>query len=125
MTPKNEVTSAFSRDEVAGLVTESRREGLIDDEEQELLSGALFFDERDARSVLLSDDRLVTLPAGGSPDDVEALAARTGYSRFPVRDAAGRLTGYAHLKDALAFEGGSGRVPWGRVHPPARAGPGR
>lgn len=102
--PKDEVSSAFTRDEVAGFVTESRREGLLDHHEGDLLAGALGFEERDARSVLLPDDELETVTADVTPHELEQAAARTGYSRFPVRDAAGQLTGYLHLKDALEFE---------------------
>ncbi|HEY8582732.1 MAG TPA: CNNM domain-containing protein, partial [Capillimicrobium sp.] len=37
--PRDEVASAFTRDEVAGFVEESRREGLLDADEQRLLGG--------------------------------------------------------------------------------------
>jgi CBS domain containing-hemolysin-like protein len=101
--PKDEVTSAFTRDEVAGLVDESRREGLIDHHERRLLVGALKFEERDARSVLLPAETLETVSPDVTPDELERVAARTGFSRFPVsRD--GRLVGYLHLKDVLEFE---------------------
>ena len=101
--PKDEVTSTFTRDEVAGLVEESRREGLIDHDEGRLLVGALKFEERDARSVLLPVDTLATVEHDLTPHQLEQVAARTGFSRFPVcRD--GRLIGYLHLKDVLEFE---------------------
>jgi CBS domain containing-hemolysin-like protein len=99
--PKDEVASVFTRDEVAGLVDESRREGLLDPDEHELVSGALAFDERTARDVLLTQDRLITVPPEITPREVEQLAARTGYTRFPVHDYGGRLIGYLHLKDVL------------------------
>jgi CBS domain containing-hemolysin-like protein len=102
--PKTEVTSAFTRDEVAGLVSQSRREGLLDTEEHELVSGALVFDERDARGVVLTHDRVVAVPLGSTAIDIEALAARTGYSRFPVRDVDGSFVGYLHLKDVLEVD---------------------
>jgi len=103
VTPKDEVTSAFTRDEVASLVEESRREGMLDIEEERLLVGALTFEERDARTVLLPRDELVTVAPNVTPHEVEEVAARTGYSRFPVaRD--GDLIGYLHLKDALEVE---------------------
>jgi magnesium and cobalt exporter, CNNM family len=98
--PRDEVASAFTRDEVAGFVEESQREGLLDPSEKRLLLGALQFEERDARCVLLAPERLVTVAPDVTPEEVEATAARTGYSRFPVRD----LTGYVHLKDAIARE---------------------
>ena len=101
---RDEVASAFTRDEVAGLVAESRREGLLEPHEERLLVGALKFAERDARSVLLSTDRLETLPVTVTPAEVEQAAARTGFSRFPVRGEDGSLIGYLHLKDALEIK---------------------
>ncbi|HZK15794.1 MAG TPA: hemolysin family protein [Solirubrobacterales bacterium] len=100
---QDEVTSAFTRDEVAGLVEESRREGLIDPMERRLLVGALTFEERTVRSVLLGLDELETVTTSVTPAEVEERAARTGFSRFPVRDN-GDLIGYLHLKDALEFK---------------------
>ncbi len=101
--PKNEVASAFTRDEVAGLVEESRREGFLDSHESRLLAGALEFDERDASSVLLKLDAIEMVPVTVTPAEVEKVAASTGFSRFPVsRD--GEMIGYLHLKDALEFK---------------------
>lgn len=109
--PKDEVTSAFTRDEVAGLVDESRREGLIEPTQEHLLLGALQFEERDVRSVLLPADRLETVTFDVTPEQVEHCAARTGYSRFPVCDDTGALAGYLHLKDALEVEDRHRRRP--------------
>ena len=101
--PQDEVTSAFTRDEVAGLVGESRRGGHLDSREERLLIGALEFEERDARSVLLPLAEVETVATDVTPAQVEATAARTGYSRFPVAER-GQLVGYLHLKDALEIE---------------------
>ncbi|MDO8213802.1 hemolysin family protein [Conexibacter sp. CPCC 206217] len=98
---RDEVTSAFTRDEVAGLVEESRREGLLDPSEGHVLVEALKFAERDARSVLLPNDTLVTVPNTITPAELEDVAASTGFSRFPVTDSDGDYIGYLHLKDAL------------------------
>ncbi|MEX0620550.1 MAG: hemolysin family protein [Solirubrobacterales bacterium] len=101
--PRNEVASAFTRDEVAGLVEESRREGFLDSHESSLLEGALGFAERTAKSVLIPLETIETVPVTVTPAEVEAVAARTGFSRFPV-SREGRLVGYLHLKDALEFK---------------------
>ncbi|UJA19470.1 HlyC/CorC family transporter [Thermoleophilia bacterium SCSIO 60948] len=102
--PKEEVTSSFTRDEVSDLVSESHREGLLDDHEGGLLAGALSFTERDASAVLLPLDDLETLPLSVTPAEVEEVAARTGFSRFPIVRDSGEMAGYLHLKDALEFE---------------------
>ena len=103
VTPKDEVASTFTRDEVAGLVEESRREGLLDRDEERLLVGALTFEERDASAVMIPRAELVSVPPSVTPAQVEAITARTGYSRLPIEED-GRLVGYLHLKDALEIE---------------------
>lgn len=99
--PPGEISSTFNRDEVAGFVQESGRVGLLSKDEEQLLAGALRFDERTVQSVLLPQDKLITVPPKITPTEAEQLAANTGYSRFPVQNAKGELTGYIHLKDVL------------------------
>ncbi|HEX6248426.1 MAG TPA: hemolysin family protein [Nocardioidaceae bacterium] len=99
--PKDEVTSAFTREEVAALVDESRGEGLLPQSEYDRLSGALGFTERDVTSVLMVTGELTTVPRGATVAEVERVCATTGFSRFPVADDAGELMGYLHIKDVL------------------------
>ncbi len=98
---KTEVASTFSHDEVAGLVEESRREGLLDEHEYGLVSGALEFSGGTIDQVLLPTDGLITIKPSATPADIEQACAKTGFSRFPVVDAAGDTTGYLHIKDVL------------------------
>src|SRR5690606_34137544 len=62
--PKDEVTSTFTREEVAALVEESRGEGLLADEEYDRLAGALGFTEQRMDSVLLPLASMSMLPRG-------------------------------------------------------------
>ena len=101
--PKDEVNSTFTVEQVQIMVAESRREGLIEDR-GDVLSGALEFSDHVARDVMVPVDELVTIKAGATPSDVERLVTRTGFSRFPVRQQDGDLTGYLHLKDVLYAE---------------------
>lgn len=102
--PQREVASTFTRDEVAGFVKESRREGLLSEDEEHLLSGALRFDERTVQSALLPLGKLVLASSKVTPAEVERLAATTGFSRFPVSDGKTGLLGYIHLKDILPID---------------------
>ncbi len=101
--PQREVASAFTRDEVAGFVKESRREGLLNEDEEHLLAGALRFDERTVQAVLLPIEKLVTVSPKTTPEEVEQLAATTGFSRFPILGKKQTLAGYIHLKDILGI----------------------
>jgi CBS domain containing-hemolysin-like protein len=100
--PKDELTSAFTREEVAALVEESRGEGLLEADEYDRLAGALGFTEKTVASVLMPTDTLTVVRRGSTAAEVEALCAATGFSRFPVAGADdGDLVGYLHIKDVL------------------------
>jgi CBS domain containing-hemolysin-like protein len=103
--PKDEVNSTFTHDEVAGLVEQSRAEGLLDEDEYDLVTGALDFHDGTVQRVLLPSEGLVTIGRDATPVDVERACTETGFSRFPVVDApladGGSLTGYLHIKDVL------------------------
>lgn len=99
--PRQEIASSFSRDEVAGFVKESHREGLLSEEEEQLLSGTLDFEGQTVKSVILPIGNVVSTSVQPSAKEVEELAARTGFSRFPVVDGNKELRGYIHLKDLL------------------------
>ena len=98
---RDEVASTFTHDQVAGLIDESRREGLLDADLHDLLAGALHFSERTVDAVLLPLDTLVTVSGAVTPAQVEALCSETRFSRFPVRSDSGSLVGYLHIMDAL------------------------
>jgi len=99
--PKDELTSAFTAEEVQHIVAESRREGLIQADQHGLVGAALEFSDKDAIDVAVPLAQLVTLPLTATPEDVERLVAKRGFSRYPLVDRAGALTGYLHLKDVL------------------------
>ena len=101
VTLMNEVSSTYTREEVAALVEESRGEGLLEADEYDRLAGALGFSEKTVASVLMPSDTLTVLHRGCTPADVEAMCAATGFSRFPVSTEDGDLLGYLHIKDVL------------------------
>ncbi len=99
--PKDEITSAFTAEEVEHILAESHREGLIEEEQHGLVGAALEFSDKDAVDVAVPLAELVTLPLTATPDDVERLVAKRGFSRYPLVDRTGALAGYLHLKDVL------------------------
>jgi CBS domain containing-hemolysin-like protein len=99
--PKDEITSAFTVEEVEHILAESRHEGLIEEGQHGLVGAALEFSDKDAVDVAVPLSDLVTLPLTATPDDVERLVAKRGFSRYPLLDRSGELSGYLHLKDVL------------------------
>jgi magnesium and cobalt exporter, CNNM family len=99
--PKDEITSAFTVEEVEHILAESHHQGLIEEGQHGLVGAALEFSDKDAVDVAVALSDLVTLPLTATPDDVERLVAKRGFSRYPLLDKDGRLAGYLHLKDVL------------------------
>ena len=117
VTPADEVESAFTREQVAGMIGESRREGLLDEEEVELLEGALDLASTTAADIAVPTADLRTLELGATAADVHAVAVESGFSRYPLLDSAGVPVSYVHVKDVLPIKG----QPLGGRPVPARA----
>lgn len=102
--PKDEANSTFTLEEVAGIVEQSTREGVLADRTG-TLSAAFEFTARKVVDVEVSIDQAVMLPAGGTPAQIRSAVAEHGYSRYIVADAAGEPIGYLHLKDVMDLAG--------------------
>ncbi|MGH8878453.1 MAG: hemolysin family protein [Stackebrandtia sp.] len=103
--------TVYTATEFAGLVTESRTEGLLGAGEHARMAGALALSQRVASDVLKPWKRVVSVPDDVSPASLELLATRTGLSRFPViarRDR--RVAGFVHIKDNLTARGEARRA---------------
>lgn len=104
--PKTELENTVSMVELAEMIAESRSEGLLDPEEHLRLSRALQIRTRVVGDVAIPVGAIVSVPAsapgtGPAVEAIEHALARTGYSRFPVVDAAGSYIGFVHIKDML------------------------
>jgi CBS domain containing-hemolysin-like protein len=99
--PRDELETSFTPGELADLIAESGREGLLDDHESRRLSRTLSSAEASVGDVLVPSEELVALPVNPTVDDVARSVADTGFSRFPVRATDGNFSGYLHVKDIL------------------------
>lgn len=113
--PKDEVTSSFTLEEVQSIVQESTRHGLVDDDAG-LITGALEFSEHTAADVMVPLDKLVMMKSNTTPVEFEKAVSRTGFSRFPMLDDDGMLSGYLHIKDVLSIPDAAYRQPIAESH---------
>ncbi len=98
--PRDEAASTFTLDEVATIVEQSRREGVLDDSAGTVTAVVEFTDKK-AKDVAVPLAELVTLPTVTTPAQIERAVAEHGFSRYVIVDPAGNPVGYVHLKDVL------------------------
>jgi CBS domain containing-hemolysin-like protein len=110
VTPKNEANSVFTLDEVATIVAQSTREGVLTDAGG-TLTGAFEFTSKKVKDVAIPMSGLVTLPEDAAPADLEKAVAQRGFSRYILLNDAGEPTGYLHLKDVIDLDESEFREP--------------
>ncbi len=100
----DELDTAYSTRELAGMIAESRSEGLLDAQEHRRLNQALTTAGRTVAEVLIPLGKVRTLqptPAGVTLGALEQAVGETGFSRYPIREPDDSLAGYLHVKDVL------------------------
>jgi CBS domain containing-hemolysin-like protein len=108
--PKAEATSAYTLDEVATIVAESTKTGMLSDHSG-ALSAAFDFTTKTVADVTISLENLVTLPEDATPRDVQQAVTQRGFSRYVLVNETGDPTGYVHIKDVLDADDGEGDYP--------------
>ncbi|GAB2579913.1 membrane protein [Paractinoplanes abujensis] len=98
------VKTVFTAEELAGMVTQARSEGLLGTEQYARIRAALELHGRTAADTLRPWSSVTTIADDVSPATVEAVATRTGRSRFPVvQRETRRVLGFVHVKDILGY----------------------
>jgi magnesium and cobalt exporter, CNNM family len=106
------VKTVFTAEELAGMVTQARSEGLLGSEQYARIHAALGLNDRTAADTLRPWSGVSTVAEDVSPATIEALATRTGRSRFPVvQRETRRVLGFVHVKDILGYAAGQRRLP--------------
>ncbi|RZS43220.1 CBS domain containing-hemolysin-like protein [Herbihabitans rhizosphaerae] len=109
--PRDELETAYTSGELAELLSESRREGLIEPAEHRRLAQTLSSVEHTVADVLVPLGEVRTVPGEPTVEDIASAVTDTGFSRFPVRTDEGRITGYVHVKDVLDLSGADPATP--------------
>lgn len=101
--PKNEANSAFTVDEVANIVAQSTKEGVLTDNIG-ALNAAFEFSVKKVKDIAVGLPDLVSLSEAATPSEVERAVTQSGFSRYVLVSDDGEPTGYLHLKDVLDLE---------------------
>ncbi|MDN5790624.1 MAG: hemolysin family protein [Micrococcales bacterium] len=110
VTPQPELAQAHGPRELQLLLRSSHEHGLIAEPEHRVLAGAINLDTLPLTAVMVPLDRVVTIAAGASAADAEALCRATGRSRLVVTDGT-KAIGMVHIRDILRVSG-TAAVSW-------------
>jgi putative hemolysin len=94
--------NVVTEEEVKALIAEGASAGVFHRAEQEMIEGVLRIGDRTVRSIMVPRPAVDWLDADDPPEELFALIAATGHSRYPVaRGDIEEVIGVAHTKDLL------------------------
>ncbi|TXK35039.1 hemolysin family protein [Nonomuraea sp. C10] len=102
--PRNELATTRTPRQLAMLVGESGRMGLLDREEHDLLTRALRFEAEGIERLMVPIGQAVTVPPRAGTAEIRRVAAGSGHLRLLVSDG-GEVAGVLHARDALLEPG--------------------
>ncbi|MDP2471529.1 MAG: hemolysin family protein [Candidatus Palauibacterales bacterium] len=90
--------------EIEALLRHSRAEGVVEEDEEEMIHGVFELTRTVAREVMTPRPDIVAFPESASLDEVLDKAEESGFSRFPVyRESIDDVTGVVLIKDLLRW----------------------
>ena len=91
---------AITEEELFTLVTEAEQEGIIDEDDKELLHNALEFYDQKIKDILIPRMDVTGIPKDATPDEIAEKFKDTGFSRLPVyEESLDRILGILHMRD--------------------------
>ncbi len=82
--PASSTHRLYSPEELELVVTESHKEGLLSDDERQIIERIFDLDERRVGQVMTPRPRIAAIPLETSEDELRELVANSPHSRFPV-----------------------------------------
>ncbi|HEY0410518.1 MAG TPA: hemolysin family protein, partial [Candidatus Dormibacteraeota bacterium] len=100
---QGEVPGPFvTEEELKMLLAVSEREGVVEEEEREMISGVLELTDKVAREVMVPRVDVVAIDVRSTVEDVTRLINQTGHSRIPLyEDSIDNVVGLIYAKDLL------------------------
>jgi CBS domain containing-hemolysin-like protein len=102
--PREELSLVHTSDELALTVRESRREGVLPDQEARVLTGVLGLARIDAEAAMTPRVDIRAVPDDAAATDVLGIARESGLTRLPVYHGdLDVIVGIVHVKDVLTL----------------------
>lgn len=93
-----------TEEEIISIVTEGQEQGLLDEEEAEMITNVMDFDAKAAKDVMTRKKKIVGIKEETSIEEALDVCLKSGYSRLPVYgENLDNITGILHLKDLMLY----------------------
>ena len=101
--PASETEETHSEEELRMIIGQSAKQGVLEEDEEEMLKGVIELEETRAREIMVPRPNVVALPAGMGLKELVSVAAEGNYTRYPIfeEDSMDRVIGMVHVKDVL------------------------
>ncbi|RPI21921.1 MAG: HlyC/CorC family transporter, partial [Actinobacteria bacterium] len=98
------LADGHSAEDLATMIAEGKREGVIEEFAHRLLTGAIVFGDRTASQVMVPRPDMVTVPGDASTDEALDIILEQGRSRIPVTgEGIDDIVGILYARDLLVL----------------------
>ncbi len=102
---KDETKGSLTEEEFLSIVEVGNEEGVIEDDEKELIDNVFDFSDKVAREIMVPRVNVTTISAGSSYDEVMEIFRENYFTRFPVYDEnSDRIVGVINVKDLICLD---------------------
>jgi putative hemolysin len=103
LTPPGGEMEVYSEAELKMLLSRSREEGEIEEQEQEMLYKVFDFADKEVSAVMVPRHEVVALSIDLPPEEALAAVIESPYTRYPVyRDSIDQVVGILHVRDLFS-----------------------
>jgi len=93
-----------TEEEIISIVAEGQEQGLLDEEEAEMITNVMDFDAKAARDVMTRKKKIIGIHEETSIEEALEFGLKANYSRFPMYgENMDNITGILHLKDLMLY----------------------
>jgi len=91
-------------EEIKSMVTEGHEQGVILEDEAEMINNIFEFGDKEARDVMTPRQKIVGMDLSLSLEEAMGIMLENGFSRYPLyQDDLDTIIGVLHLKDAMKY----------------------
>jgi len=97
--------TATPAEEIEALIEAGKEEGIIEEEDRELIRSVVEFGDKTVREVMTPRPNIVAIEVDSTIEELRQLIIREQYSRIPVYESTiDRVAGFVHVRDVFEVE---------------------